>query len=131
MKPERAFRSRLIATPAVVALLAQRIYQNRAPEQTEKPYAVFDRISTVRSLTHNGTSDLHTVRMQIDVYGTGADQARAAADAVTDALHPQKWVDGDTTVQLCVLDNDQTSYFPDAQLHRVALDFIVTCSPTE
>lgn len=131
MNVERAFRGRLVNTPAVAALLAQRIYQNEAPEQTAKPYAVFDRISTVPTITHNGTTPLRTVRMQIDVYADSADQARAAADAVTDTLHLQKWVDGDVTVQLCLLDNDASNSIPDARLKRAALDFILTCSPTE
>ena len=135
MNPEKAFAQRLLTNAGVAALLGDRIYPNTAPEQvigSKQAYAVYDRISTVPlSLTHNGTSTLRQVRMQIDVYAASHDLARNAANAVIAALDVQQWVQDVTTVQLCLLDNDQSNYLPDAKLHRAALDFILTCSPTE
>jgi hypothetical protein len=88
----------IAASPACVALLKSgagelRFYQfGRAPQNVQKPYAVWQRVfgQPYNHMNERPTTDGFTV--QIDVYSGSADSARTVAAAVRDAIEGVSYI---------------------------------------
>lgn len=86
------------ASPACVALLksgtgAVRFYQfGLAPQNVEKPYAVWQRVFGTPLNYLGDRPDMDTFSVQVDVYAGGADSARTVALALRDAIEPVAYI---------------------------------------
>ncbi|EWS53020.1 MULTISPECIES: DUF3168 domain-containing protein [unclassified Methylibium] len=84
------------ASTAVKALLGSnpvRFYQfGLAPQNVQKPYAVWQRVFGAPENYLGSTPDIDTFSIQIDVYASpdssGANTARNVAQAIRDAIEP-------------------------------------------
>lgn len=130
MSIEAAVFSRITSDPAIAALIGTRLYPDRAPDAALKPYAIYQRISTVRNLTHDNADTPITVRMAVDCYAETRQQSREIADAVTNTMHGKTWSTGTIAVQLAALDNDAADYLEGVRLHRSSVDFLITYGVT-
>lgn len=104
-------RAHLIADPAVLALVGQRIYRQRMPQQDAAspkafPAVVFQRVGGSELRQMCGTSELRTASMQVDVYGTRSDDVAAVADAIRARMGDYSGVMGSVTVQRVLLDTE-------------------------
>lgn len=89
MTPEQAVVQRLLELPAVVALVASRVYQLKLPQSPTLPAIRVQLISEPTSYHLRGGSGMYRSRIQIDAYAaerSGADPYGAAVD-VADAIH--------------------------------------------
>lgn len=84
-------------SPAVTALLgvgaAMRLYSFGEAEQgVAKPYAVWQVISGSPENYLAGRPDLDSITLQVDVYATTGDSARAVRDAIRDAIELDAYI---------------------------------------
>ncbi|MDD2728174.1 DUF3168 domain-containing protein [Malikia sp.] len=94
-----------------------RVFPQVAPEGTEKPYIVYQRVSSSSENTLDGRSGLVNTRMQIDVFARTYAQAlsvTSAIDGLMDAWEVQN---------ISILSAD--SFEPDTRLHRVTSDYSI------
>jgi hypothetical protein len=91
MTAENVLRAKLLATPAVVALVAERIYPAEGvPQGSPMPVIAHDRISAADGvLDLDGDTAPDEVRVQLNCWATSYDAAMAVAAAVRTAL--QGW----------------------------------------
>lgn len=86
MTLEEGLIAHLKATPAVFALLGNRIYHERAPENVVLPALIYQRTGTNRDLTLEGPSSLTTVTLGLDILGSTSAELSAAKLAVIAAV---------------------------------------------
>lgn len=137
---EYAIRQRLVDTTAVAALVASRIYPQIAQQGAQRPYIVYQVISTDRPRHLLATSGLVSNRIQIDSYGVDYMGAKLLADKVRLSLdglkHRTIGSDGYTAfVYGVALDSERDELdepFDGDQLgvHRIVQDYIVWSTET-
>lgn len=91
MSLETALVYHLKNDAGVAAAAGARIFPSLAPEDTDYPYIVFNRISTARRGHQDAASGLADALMQISVWDDDPLTAATTADAVRDALDGYQW----------------------------------------
>ena len=103
---------------AVAAHVADgRVFPNIAPNNVQKPYVVYARISSAPENTLADGAPIDNVRLQVDCFDTTYAGAVTLAEAVKAALAAS------TITHLLLVEQDQ--FEPEALLHRVILDFSI------
>ena len=100
---------------ATSSLVGGRMYPNVAPNNVQKPYLVYMRVSSQPENTLADGVPIENTRVQIDCFDTTYAAVVALAESVKAALRASE------ITSLLILEQDQ--FEPDAQLHRVILDF--------
>lgn len=120
-------RAELVASAAVTALVATRIYPNKAEQGCARPYLVMTVPSDVPLNTVDGAAAtrLHNARVQVDAYAVTYLVARQVAAAVVAVVADLARHD-----LAGYLNAKRDLYDDEAQLHRVSMDFLVD-SPAE
>lgn len=109
--------TQLLAQLAGATAAGARIYPLTAPDDVDKPYITYQRISANSENVLSGSTGLINTRMQLDMYADTYVAAQALADAV-DALMAS-W-----TVQNVSL-SSQDFYEDVVKLHRVSNDYSI------
>lgn len=111
---EVALRARLIDTPAVYALVAERIYPKRLPQAPtlRLPAITYEVISNRDGLTNDGKTGTQRPRIQIDCWASTYIGASNLCEVVRTALQGKQWTtaDGD---QVLVVEHDSDRDGPD------------------
>jgi len=106
---------------AVVAALAGvaggRVFPNIAPNNVQKPYVVYARVSSAPENTLADGAPVDNTRLQVDCYDTTYGAAVGLAESVKSALA--------ASAMTHLLLQEQDQFEPDALLHRVILEFSV------
>lgn len=133
-----AFRDLILQSGAVEALVAKRVYANRAPQwaPASEPtsYAVYFRVDSVIERRLRGPAELRQTRFQVDVYardyGVGQDIATAIREACDGFRGTVTGTAGSLELHGVTLEDERDQYEPDesseAGWHRVSLDFLVS-----
>jgi hypothetical protein len=99
-------RETLLAASAVTAIVAQRVYQQEAPQDAADPYVVWAVVSGVPGNNLSDTPEYDDQRIQIDCWSDNQAQARQLGEAVRDAIEAQThivfgpWSDRDQDTKL-------------------------------
>lgn len=122
MSPGEAVRLKLIADPAVTALVGTRYYPNRLPQNAVLPAVVYFEVSNVPVTTFDGdaATRITNIRLQLDVYDDDYADTKEAArliDLVVSNLRS-------TALKADRLDS-RDLYEDATRLHRVSMDFSV------
>jgi len=126
MTTVEAIRARLLAAPAVAALVGQRVYPSKMPQAPTFPTVVLQVISDVPvdSLAVAYDGRLSIARLQVDCYAPTYLQAHQVADAVDQVVSEL------TEVGLsAVKETSQDLYDDEVERHRVSMDFAVMRGP--
>ena len=86
MSAESDLRALLVAAPAVTTLVGQRISADRIEQGTARPFVVFTRTRTERSLGLDGSVHGVLVEFELQCWADTRVSANAAADAVQTVL---------------------------------------------
>jgi len=125
----KAMRARLIATDGVTALVGQRIYPGKAPQDATIPYLVYQRISTTRFSTFSGASLIPESRMQIDIIASSQANAESIASAVRTSLDGYTGTSAGVVVLSSTVedeaDGNETIDGSDSLYYRVVLDCLI------
>lgn len=126
---EHAIRAALLASPAVVALVADRIGPEPLPQNPTLPAVTYQLVSRVRWTGRAKPLGLARPRIQVDSWAADYNQVKALAAAVQGALCPEDGLSGTFAgVEIDVITpaGERDSYEPDTQLRRVSADFFVS-----
>lgn len=115
---------------AIAAIVSNKIYPGIPPKTTKAPFISFREIAFARAEGLSGPTTLHHPRIQVDCWGSTAEQARQVSEAVRDALDGFRGLMGDVAVNVrrCayVNANDDPEKPPDGgdlDIHRKRVDF--------
>lgn len=122
---EKAIFAILNGAPALSALVADRIYPLRAPQNAEAPFITYRRISGPRLRSIGGASGQANPRFQIDVFAASYASSKDAGTEVRLALDNFRGTAAGVVIRSCSLDSDRDLIDPDAEptLYRVSQDF--------
>jgi len=83
---EQALMTFLLAQTGITDLVGTRIHFVQAPQDTETPYLVFQKISGVREHSHDGASGLANPRFQFSAFAETYSAAKGVIAALQTAL---------------------------------------------
>lgn len=95
MTPEQALCERLLAMPAIAAVIVDRIHPLDLSQDPTLPAITYRREGGTDSVTQEGLVGPDEPRYQVDCYATDYLVVIALAQAVHDALHGQEWMTSD------------------------------------
>jgi len=121
MTVEETLFGYLSAAPAVAALVEDRIYPVKLPDEVILPALVYSKASCLRYASHGGASGLASSRFQLDCYSADYLEAKRVALAAVKALHGKK--SGD--IQAAFNDNETDAFSPDTGVCRVTADVLI------
>lgn len=125
---EEGLYSYLTTYAGLTALISTRVYAFRIPQGGTLPCLTFQRISTQRTHSHDtsGTgNDLARPRFQFDAWATTYASAKAINDQLRAALNGRKGTTGTVEVLGALVEDEQPTFDPDANLYRCRSDYFV------
>ena len=129
---EEGLGSYLSTYAGLVALISDRVYSMKIPQDEPLPLLTYQRISTPRELTHQSsgaTGDLASPRFQFDAWAVSQKAAKLIVDQVRAALHGKTGAIGtapnNITIRAGLVDSEVPEYIPDARLYRCRSDYII------
>ena len=129
---EEGLHSYLSTYAGMVALIGDRVYPLRMPQNATLPCLTYQRISTPRISTHDtsgATGDLTNPRFQFDAWGSTYASVKAINDQVRAALNGKTGSIGtapsNITIRSALADNENPEYDPDSELYRSRSDYII------
>lgn len=125
---EQGILNELVGTAGLTAIVGQRIYYVRAPQDVTLPYVVFFKVSGVREHSHEGASGLANPRFQISCFAETYYEAKQIAQQVQSALQGFSGTmggDDGVSVNGSFYVNETDIYEEGTKLYHVALDFIL------
>jgi hypothetical protein len=84
---EDALQAHLIAQPGMAALVGTKIDYTRAPDKTETPYIVFQKVSDVRDVSLNASGDSVNARFQFSIFADTYYETKLISSQLRLALH--------------------------------------------
>jgi len=122
---EEALKQILQTDPVVNAAVQGRVRPIRSQSNAVFPHITYQRISTQRPLTHDGTTNTARPRFQIDVWAQTYEGVRTLADAVVRRLHGFRGVVLGVNVMAVGNENDLDALEQPSGTYRVPLDFFI------
>ena len=102
---------------ALSTLAGGRVFPNIAPNNVQKPYVVYARVSSAPDNTLADGAPVENTRLQVDCFDITYAAAVALAETVKAAMKSS------AITHVLLLEQDQ--FEPEALLHRVILDFSI------
>lgn len=125
---EDALTTRLLASPALSALVGNRITWGERVKKEPLPAITMLVVSPGRNYVHGGADPTGNPRIQFDCYGSTSAQAKAVADALIATLEARATVGG-IAFSAALLDAERGPLIEDVggglKVHRFSLDFFV------
>lgn len=129
MSAAKAMRARLVSDATVIGLVGQRIYPGKAPQDTTLPYVVYHRISTTRTPTLGGPTNVPETRMQLDILAATQASAEQVANAVRSRLDGYTGTSASVSVLSSVVEDEQDLSEAidgsDSLYYRVVMDVLI------
>lgn len=122
---EKAIIDKLAATSAVTDILGSRMYVTHGPSNPTPPYLVMFRVSGPRFHSMERSSGLVSARIQMDIYGRTALEARQAAAVVRVAIDGFRGVQSGVTISAILLLDGSDGYDEEPEIRRVIQDYEV------
>ena len=121
---EEAIYLHLKNHPGLSALIGTRIYPLRMPQNPTLPAVVYQRISTPRTYSHSGYSNLADPRFQFSVWAESYSGALAVAEQLRDAINGFTG-SGSIPVYSSQIANESDDYEPSTELYRILIDAFI------
>lgn len=125
---EDALTARLLSSPALSALVGNRITWGERVKKEPLPAITMLVVSPGRTYVHGGADPTGNPRVQFDCYGMSALQAKAVARALTVTLETPVTITG-IAFSVALLDAERGPLIEDVggglKVHRFSLDFFV------
>ena len=121
MTAEQALFELLTHDAGVSAIVGDRVYPVRLPDEVVLPAMVYAKVSCIRYASHGGPSKLASSRFQLDCYSADYLEAKRLALAAVAALHGKKGGD----IQAAFNDNETDGFSADDGVFRVTADILI------
>lgn len=129
---EEALVARLLGTPALSALVGNRITWGERVKKEPLPAITMLGVSPGRNYVHGGVDPCAAPRIQFDCYGSSAASAQTLARTLRDTLETPA-IHGGIDFSVSLLDAMRGPLIEDVggglKVHRYSLDFFVWFSP--
>ena len=102
---------------ALAGVAGGRVFPNVAPNNVQKPYVVYARVSSAPENTRADGAPIENTRLQVDCFDATYAAAVVLAETVKAAIKSS------AITHVLLLEQDQ--FEPEALLHRVILDFSI------
>lgn len=122
---EESFVVLLAGVPGFAAVVGDRLYPDRLPQNVVYPAAVYSRISTVRETDTGGLSGMQTVRLQLGAYGPRRAELQAAIEAAVVGLTGTRGVVAGIELQAVMPEDQRSFYEDDPAVYSVQADFMI------
>jgi len=118
---EQALFELLTHDAGMSAIVGDRVYPVRLPDEVILPALVYMKASCIRYASHGGPSKLASSRFQLDCYSADYLEAKRLALAAVAALHGKKGGD----IQAAFNDNETDGFSADDGIFRVTADILI------
>lgn len=108
--PEAAVRNRLVTTPAVQAIIGNRVYPVIAPADAALPFVTWRRTSIQRQHSLSGPIGVPMVMLTVDLFATTYEGVRELADATRVSLDGWGGTFQNTVVSNVSLENESDGF---------------------
>lgn len=129
MSAAKAMRARLVSDATITGLVGTRVYPGKAPQDVTLPYVVYSRISTTRTPTLNGPTNVPETRIQLDVIANSQASAEQVATALRNRLDGFTGVSASVAVLSSVVEDEQDLSEAidgsDSLYYRVVMDVLI------
>ena len=129
MSAAKAMRARLVSDATITGLVGTRVYPGKAPQDVTLPYVVYSRVSTTRTPTLNGPTNVPETRIQLDVIANSQASAEQVATALRNRLDGFTGVSASVTVLSSVVEDEQDLSEAidgsDSLYYRVVMDVLI------
>lgn len=129
---QQELTARLLATPALSALVGNRITWGERVKKEPLPAITIMEVSPGRNYVHAGADPTGSPRLQFDCYGRTSVEAKAVADALIATLE-QPATQGTIAFSKSILEAERGPLIEDVggglKVHRFSQDFFVWFSP--
>jgi hypothetical protein len=122
---EQALMTKLNTIAALTTITSTRIYFVKAPQDVAKPYVAVQKISGVRSHSHEGADGLVESRFQLSCFSTTYKQCKDMVEAIRGGLDGAKGFWGTVLVGHCFYDNETDLFDDDLALFGIAADYMI------
>ena len=112
LRPEIAIQNAILANASITALVAQRVFAGYAPQESDAPFIIVRRNSTLNDHKMPGRSGLRTVNTDIWITGKSYESITTIAELVEDTMyanvHRQTLASGarSIVVQTCFMQDE-------------------------
>lgn len=115
-------RAKLIANPALSALVGARIYPLKLPQNPTYPAITYQRVAG----DYQGDIGVHSPDFQFDCWASGYTEAENLTRALINALDRESWRTGNHEIIKCTLNRTPLDLYDSVvNKHRVSLDFSI------
>lgn len=125
---EQAILKELIGTSGLTALVGQRIYYVKAPQDIESPYVVFSKLSAPREHDHDGASGLASARFQLSIFALTYREVKLIARQIQSVLQAFKGTmggDGGVSVNGAFYQNEIDFWEENIKLYHTDCDYLI------
>lgn len=120
---ESALYQYLSTHPDLAAIVGNRIYPGRLPDNPVLPAIVYARVATSRGVAHDGPLETADARFQFDAWGSSYSSVKAAADRLRRALLGFVGTMGPIRAAIPRQETETDLFEPDTGLYRVSVDY--------
>lgn len=113
----------ILADAGVTAQIGSRLRFGRARQNESRPYVVYQILTKIPTLTHDGDASQARIPMQFDVWADTHYKATQVADALEEKLIGLTATRGSTEIQFANLDRGFTAFDEETELARMSADF--------
>jgi len=125
---EQAILTELNTTAGLTALVGQRIYYTKAPQDVLEPYIVFIKVSSIRNHSYTGSSHFAESRFQFSIYSTTYAETKTIAKQLQTILECTSGNIGTAPgvdVGAIYYDNETDLFEPETRLYHLACDYLI------
>ncbi|MFO7537616.1 MAG: DUF3168 domain-containing protein [Chloroflexota bacterium] len=125
MTIETALRTLIVNDEDIGALIGERCYPLRIPQDVERPAIAYRRISGKRVVSHSGPSNLARPRFEFECVASRYSDLVALANGLRRLLDGRKHTVAGVEIQAGFIENEADDYGDVAQLYGRRLDFFI------
>lgn len=111
------------ANGTLCALAGSRLYPQKLPQGSTLPASVYQQVSEVGDMAHDGPLDLFKPVYQFDCYGNSLSQAKTLALTLRQQLNGYKGTVGGVTIEGVFFVNMVDDFGDALEVYRVSVDF--------
>lgn len=126
MSLESDIRTYMKTRTAITDIVGSRIYFQKLPQEAEFPLLVSNRISTTRTYSHSGDSNMTTPRIQYSCFAETYAAAKDLAEQIVSEMSGFKGTAGSSTIYSSFVENELDMLDPESKLYFIPVDLMVT-----
>jgi len=115
----------ILTLTSITDIIGARIYYQKLPEVPTLPAIVYNRISSPRSRTHDGDSNLSKPRIQYSCWGETPENVMSLADAFEDEFKSFSGTAGSSTVYATIVENRLSLIDEESKFYHIPIDLMV------